>query len=62
MPPRPPVKYVDLGPRFISSLPVQIFAFTCAQNIFAVFNELRDNSQKRLNLVIGSSIGSATII
>lgn len=36
MPARPPVVYISLGPRFISSLPVQIFAFTCAQNIFAV--------------------------
>lgn len=24
MPPRPPIKYVDLSPRFISSLPVQV--------------------------------------
>ncbi|KAL8287637.1 hypothetical protein RQP46_003495 [Phenoliferia psychrophenolica] len=62
LPPRGPVKLVALGPSFISSLPVQIFAFTCAQNIFAVFNEIRANTQERLNIVIGTSIGSATLI
>lgn len=36
LPPRGPVRVIALGPKFISSLPVQIFAFTCAQNIFAV--------------------------
>ncbi|GAA6019624.1 hypothetical protein JCM10207_006946 [Rhodosporidiobolus poonsookiae] len=61
----PPSGEMDLfrfGPSFIQSLPVQIFAFTCAQNIFAVFNELKGNSQERLNLVIGTSIGSAAAI
>lgn len=61
LPPRGPIALVHLGPAYVSSLPVQIFAFTCAQNIFAVFNELRQNTQPRLNLVIGASIGTATI-
>lgn len=60
LPPRGDIELVDLGSSYVSSLPVQIFAFTCAQNIFAVFNELRMNSQARLNVVIASSIGTAT--
>ena len=60
LPPRGPIDLVHLSPAYISSLPVQIFAFTCAQNIFAVFNELRHNTQQRLNVVIGASIGTAT--
>ncbi|GAA6009585.1 hypothetical protein JCM11491_001024 [Sporobolomyces phaffii] len=62
LPPPGEVELFKFGPSFIQSLPVQIFAFTCAQNIFSVFNELRDNSQARLDLVIGSSIGSAAAI
>lgn len=37
-------------------------AFTCAQNIFSVFNELKENTQVRLNKVIATSIGSAAAI
>ncbi|GAA5974441.1 hypothetical protein JCM11641_003214 [Rhodosporidiobolus odoratus] len=62
LPPSGEVDMVRFGPEFVQSLPVQIFAFTCAQNIFAVFNELKTNSQPRLNLVIGTSIGGAAII
>ncbi|KDE05490.1 hypothetical protein MVLG_04178 [Microbotryum lychnidis-dioicae p1A1 Lamole] len=62
LPPRGTVEAIHLGPKFVQSLPVQIFAFTCAQNLFAVFNELKTNSQHRLNLVIGTSLGSAAII
>ena len=39
-----------------------VFGFTCAQNLFAVHNELKDNSQGQMNLAIGSSIGGATVI
>jgi len=35
---------------------------SCAQNLFPVYNELKDNTQKRMNQVIGTSIGSATLI
>ncbi|GJN90138.1 hypothetical protein Rhopal_003137-T1 [Rhodotorula paludigena] len=62
LPPSGQFQYFRFGPSFVQSLPVQIFAFTCAQNIFAVFNELRSNTQARLNLVIGTSIGSAAVI
>jgi len=30
--------------------------------LFPIFNELKTNSQRRMNLVIGTSIGGATII
>ncbi|GAA6036702.1 hypothetical protein JCM8097_003437 [Rhodosporidiobolus ruineniae] len=62
LPPSGDFELFRFGSSFIQSLPVQIFAFTCAQNIFAVFNELRTNSQPRLNLIIGTSIGSAAVI
>ncbi|KAM0786719.1 hypothetical protein ACM66B_002160 [Microbotryomycetes sp. NB124-2] len=57
-----PVHFISLGPSFIQSLPVQIFAFTCAQNLFAVFNELKANTQARLNLCIGTSITTAAVV
>lgn len=44
-PPTP--KHVDIfhvSPALVSSLPVYIFAFTCAQNLFACYNELREVS------------------
>ncbi|KAJ1798416.1 hypothetical protein LPJ59_002511 [Coemansia sp. RSA 2399] len=47
---------------FFTHLPVFVFAFTCHQNIFAVYNELRDNSSKQVNGVISLSIGSACAI
>lgn len=59
MPARGPVPLFSLSSNFVSSLPVQIFAFTCAQNLFAIHNELYVNSRKRMNLVISTSIGSA---
>ncbi|BGP41308.1 hypothetical protein JCM10449v2_005285 [Rhodotorula kratochvilovae] len=62
LPPAGDVELFRFGPSFIQSLPVQIFAFTCAQNIFAVFNEIKTNSQARLNLVICTSIGGAAVI
>lgn len=46
----------------LSFYSVQVLAYTCAQNIFPVFSKLQSNTQKRMNLVIGSSIGSAVVI
>lgn len=53
---------VHFTPNFISTFPVQVFAFTCAQNLFPIFNELKTNSQQRMNIVIGTSIGSAIVV
>lgn len=44
---------------FFTHLPVFVFAFTCHQNIFSVYNELQDNSSKQVNGTILLSIGSA---
>lgn len=30
--------------------------------LFAIFNEVKSNTQKRMNIVIGTAIGSATLI
>jgi len=47
---------------FISTFPVQVFAFTCSQNLFPIYNELHTNTQPRMNLVITTAVGGATII
>ncbi|KZT55824.1 hypothetical protein CALCODRAFT_556245 [Calocera cornea HHB12733] len=63
---------------FISTFPVQVFAFTCSQNVcpaqfvqecsnlltqlFPIYNELHTNSQPRMNLVLTTAVGGATII
>ena len=76
--PRGEVHLIKFTPGFISTFPIQVFAFTCAQNVkctffpdstsvtdfrggqlFPIFNELKSNSQKRMNIVIGTAIGSA---
>jgi len=55
------IHLIHFTPSFISTFPVQVFAFTCAQNLFPIYNELRTNSQERMNIVMGSSIGSAVL-
>ncbi|KAI0306057.1 vacuolar amino acid transporter 5 [Multifurca ochricompacta] len=55
------IHLIKFTPSFISTFPIQVFAFTCAQNLFPIFNELKANSQKRMNIVIGTAIGSATV-
>jgi len=55
------IHLIRFTPGFISTFPVQVFAFTCAQNIFPIYNELRSNTQERLTIVVGTSIGLATI-
>jgi len=61
-PPRGEVHMIHFTSGFVSTFPVQVFAFTCAQNLFPVFNELYHNSQKRMNIAIGTSIGGAVFI
>ncbi|KIY53383.1 hypothetical protein FISHEDRAFT_68988 [Fistulina hepatica ATCC 64428] len=55
------VHLIHFTPSFISTFPVQVFAFTCSQNLFPLFNELASNTQTRMNIVIGASIGGATL-
>ncbi|KAJ7656472.1 transmembrane amino acid transporter protein-domain-containing protein [Mycena polygramma] len=61
MPERGEVRLIRFTPGFVSTFPVQVFAFTCSQNLFPIFNELKDNTQARMNAVIGGAIGSATL-
>ncbi|ORX48822.1 hypothetical protein DM01DRAFT_1338478 [Hesseltinella vesiculosa] len=61
-PPEGSVELVHFSFKFFRHLPVFVFAFTCHQNIFSVYNELKDNSQKVINKTIGISIGSAAFI
>ncbi|KAJ6481258.1 transmembrane amino acid transporter protein-domain-containing protein [Mycena vitilis] len=61
MPERGEVRLIHFTPGFVSTFPVQVFAFTCSQNLFPIFNELKDNTQARMNAVIGGAIGSATL-
>ncbi|GAB5593637.1 hypothetical protein Unana1_08537 [Umbelopsis nana] len=56
------VEMIHFSTRFFRSLPVFVFAFTCHQNIFSVYNELKDNSKQVMVSVILTSIGSATCI
>lgn len=71
---------VHFTPSFVSTFPVQVFAYTCAQNVggfalfakdyvltcifklFPIFNEISSNTQERMNIVVGTSIGSAALI
>ncbi|KAK2015860.1 transmembrane amino acid transporter [Colletotrichum eremochloae] len=47
---------------FLSTLPVVVFAYTCHQNMFAILNEIKDNSPGSIIGVVGSSIGGAASI
>lgn len=70
---RGPVELARFDRTTLSVFPVQVFAYTCAQNVstfhdgnlnvadplqqlFPVFNELKKNTQSRMNKVIGTSI------
>ncbi|CAO3650435.1 unnamed protein product [Mucor fragilis] len=63
--PSPPQDAIQLGTFSINVLghiPVFVFAFTCHQNIFSVYNELKDNSKQSITNVITVSIGSSAVI
>lgn len=83
MPEAGEIRLIHFTPSFVSNFPVQVFAFTCSQNVslsfssvsnyiligfsppnkklFPIYNELKNNSQARMNIVIGGSIGAATL-
>lgn len=48
--------------KFLSSLPVFVFAFTCHQNIFSIVNEIKDVRQTKINAVLGTAIGGSWIV
>ncbi|KIY71860.1 hypothetical protein CYLTODRAFT_389544 [Cylindrobasidium torrendii FP15055 ss-10] len=62
MPEKGEVHLIHFTPSFVSLFPVQVFAFTCAQNLFPLYNELKSNTQERMNVVVGGSIGIATLV
>ncbi|KAG6328460.1 hypothetical protein ID866_10629, partial [Astraeus odoratus] len=59
--PRGDVHLVRFTPSFVTTWPVQVFAFTCGQNLFPIFNELKTNSEHRMNIVIGTAIGGSIL-
>ncbi|RHZ72495.1 hypothetical protein Glove_242g65 [Diversispora epigaea] len=61
-PPKDKIHLFNLTKKFLINLPIFVFSFTCHQNIFAVYNELADNSQGNINGVIVGSIGTSSII
>ncbi|GJJ69050.1 hypothetical protein EMPS_01396 [Entomortierella parvispora] len=62
MPPKEEIRLVHFSSQLLTTLPIFVFAFTCHQNIFSVYNELTDNGQSMLNRIISSSIGSAVVV
>ncbi|KAI9311425.1 transmembrane amino acid transporter protein-domain-containing protein [Dichotomocladium elegans] len=60
--PSPAIELISFSTVIFRRMPVFVFAFTCHQNIFFVYNELKDNSQKRVNDVIRYSITSAGVV
>nr|XP_019048428.1 vacuolar amino acid transporter 5 [Kwoniella bestiolae CBS 10118]OCF27358.1 vacuolar amino acid transporter 5 [Kwoniella bestiolae CBS 10118] len=47
------------GRNTLSNFPVQVFAYTCSQNLFPIYNELKNKHQRKMNTVIVASMGSA---
>ena len=39
----------------------QLYAHRIPPKLFPIYNELKNNSQARMNIVVGSSIGAATL-
>ncbi|KAI7866193.1 transmembrane amino acid transporter protein-domain-containing protein [Spinellus fusiger] len=62
MPAPEDIEWITLSSRFFTHLPLFVFAFTCHQNIFSVYNELEDNSPSAMKRVIIRSIGSSAFI
>ncbi|CAG8453781.1 6244_t:CDS:2, partial [Scutellospora calospora] len=61
-PPKDKIHYINFSGKFLTHLPIFVFSFTCHQNVFSIYNELRDNNQSRINTVINGSIGTSSII
>ncbi|CAG8574479.1 16031_t:CDS:2 [Acaulospora morrowiae] len=61
-PPKDKIHLIKFSSQFFTNLPIFVFAFTCHQNIFSIYNELEDNSQSSINGVIIGSIGTTSMI
>jgi amino acid permease len=55
-------KWFNFEPQAVSSFSVFVFAFTCHQNLFPVYNEARNNSRTRMMIVIAACIGISTLL
>ncbi|KAJ1023570.1 hypothetical protein NDA16_003187 [Ustilago loliicola] len=62
LPPKGQVEMIALSYHTVSIFPVFVFAFTCAQNMLPVYNELFHNVEGRVNTAIGSSIGTGGVV
>ena len=62
LPPKGDVQLVALSFHTVSIFPVFVFAFTCAQNMLPVYNELLNNAEARVNTAILSSIGTGGMV
>ena len=49
-------EYFSTPTKTLSNLPIFVFAFTCHQNIFTIYNELSDRTPPRLKKTIATSI------
>ncbi|KAL1935582.1 hypothetical protein VTP01DRAFT_4722 [Rhizomucor pusillus] len=56
------IEWFHVTSGIFGQLPVFIFAFTCHQNIFSVYNELKKNDRRSMVAVITSSIGFSVIV
>ncbi|KAJ3098712.1 hypothetical protein HDU97_003771 [Phlyctochytrium planicorne] len=56
------IEWIKVDESFLKTVPIFVFAFTCHQNIFAVHNELVDNTVERVGSVIHLSIQIATAV
>lgn len=56
------VSFVTADNNVLKVLSIFIFGYTCQHNTFAVTNELRDPSQRRLDSVFAASIGTAVVL
>jgi amino acid permease len=56
-PPKEKIQLVKFSATFFTNFPIFIFAFTCHQNVFSIYNELVDNSQANINSVLSNAIG-----
>ncbi|KNZ45657.1 hypothetical protein VP01_793g3 [Puccinia sorghi] len=55
------IHWIKLDSSFLTALPLFVFAYTCAQNIFSVHNEMIDNSPRQMKKVLFTCIGSAVV-
>ncbi|PWY97725.1 hypothetical protein BCV70DRAFT_202482 [Testicularia cyperi] len=62
LPPAGEIHMIAVSRHTVSIFPVFVFAFTCAQNMLPVYNELFQNKERRVNTAIASSIGTGATV